>query len=113
LGARARLAPGESLRYGNNGMIKSVTRLTMQTNGRLVLTKGRQRVWASPDGPRNSYLELTRHGDLILFSPTHRRVWHTHTGGHRGGYLLVCKGGFRLYGLGYTPTFTAGTPELC
>ena len=91
------LAAGHYLRYRPLHTHRPWTQLTMQRNGRLVLTIGRRAVWHAPTAAPGSYLRLARGGDITIEAPNGRRLWHTRTGGHSGAYLLMTEGAFRLF----------------
>jgi hypothetical protein len=75
LTAGDRLLGGQTLR--NMTSADGVTRLAMQPNGDLVLSRGATTVWHSRTGIEGAHLEVTTAGQLVIRTPAGKAIWQS------------------------------------
>ena len=84
LAAGQRLLSGKQMvsRWGEQqASVKAVLRLTMQTDGQLVLRCNRNVLWHSRTHRRGSYLIMQKDGNLVIRGPHGQPQWSSHTAG--------------------------------
>jgi hypothetical protein len=88
----------------------------MQTDGNLVLyqnikSKSPQDtgvpVWSSlTQGNRGAYAKMQTDGNLVVYAPNGRDLWHSHTFNHTGASLIMTDDGSALI-LDWQPTWSS------
>lgn len=88
-GGFATLAPGRGLASGGQ-LAAGRQRLTMRTDGELVLTTAGRRRWSSRTaGNPGAYLLVRADGNVVVSSLHGRALWSSRTVGHRGARLRL------------------------
>lgn len=79
------LTPGQSLVSPNERF-----RLTLQTDGNLVLYRGGTALWATAtNGKPAARTIMQADGNLVLYDVANQPLWATHTSGNPGSYVRV------------------------
>lgn len=79
------LKPGKQLRSTNGSY-----RLIQQTDGNLVLYKGRTPLWSSVTGRHpGAYSTMQTDGNLVVYGKNRKPLWSSNTAGNPGAWLAV------------------------